>query len=144
METTSDVVYEGKLIHENTYDKRSNKWEEIELDGIKVDYYDRKEKIIHEVKKSSKMDVAHDWQLKYYIYKFQENGILGVKGILEYPKLRKTKEVELLPEDIEVIENDLIHIKSILDSDECPKKIKFSFCRKCAYFDFCWVGELDE
>ena len=30
MEHTSDLVYDGKLIHENSYPQRSSKYEEIE------------------------------------------------------------------------------------------------------------------
>ena len=39
-EHTSDLVFEGKLIHEDSYPQRSSKYEEIELDGIKVDSYE--------------------------------------------------------------------------------------------------------
>ena len=67
-EHTSDLVYEGKLIHEVCYPQRSTKYEEIELDGIKVDFYDARNKVIHEIKKSDKVEEAHEWQLKYYIY----------------------------------------------------------------------------
>ena len=42
MEHTSDLVYEGKLIHENSYPQRSEKYTEIEMEGIKIDYYDSK------------------------------------------------------------------------------------------------------
>ena len=94
-EHTSDLVFEGKLIHEDSYPQRSGKYEEIELDGIKVDFYDPKRKLIHEIKKSNKVEAAHEWQLKYYIYVFDRNGIEGVTGVLEYPTLRKTQEVLL-------------------------------------------------
>ena len=67
MEHSSDLVYEGKLIHETAYPQRSEKYEEIEIDGIKIDYYDPKNRVIHEVKKSDKMEPAHEWQLKYYM-----------------------------------------------------------------------------
>lgn len=61
-EHTSDLVLEGKLIHEDSYPQRSERYEEIELDGIKVDYYDAKSKVIHEIKKSNKVEKAHEWQ----------------------------------------------------------------------------------
>ena len=96
MEHTSDLVYEGKLIHETSYPQRSEKYTEIEIDGIKIDYYDAKNKIIHEVKKSDKKELSHEWQLKYYIYILLQNGIEGVTGILEYPKLRQTNEILLM------------------------------------------------
>lgn len=44
MEHTSDLVYDGKLIHENSYPQRSSKYEEIEIDGIKVNA-ERKSKV---------------------------------------------------------------------------------------------------
>jgi len=40
MEQTSDLVYDGKLIHETSYPQRSERYEEVEIDGIKIDYYD--------------------------------------------------------------------------------------------------------
>lgn len=94
-EHTSDLVLEGKLIHEDSYPQRSEKYEEIELDGIKVDYYDAKSKVIHEIKKSNKVEKAHEWQVKYYLYVFEQDGIEGVTGLLEYPVLRKTQPVIL-------------------------------------------------
>ena len=42
MEQESDLVYEGKLVHESSYPQRTSKYEEVEIDGIKVDYYDAK------------------------------------------------------------------------------------------------------
>lgn len=39
MEQESDLVYEGKLIHESSYPERNPNYEEIELEGIKVDFY---------------------------------------------------------------------------------------------------------
>ena len=115
MEHTSDLVYEGKLIHEDSYAQRSSKYEEVELDGIKVDYYDTKNRIIHEIKKSNKIESAHEWQLKYYIYIFEKNGIAGVTGILEYPTLRKTQQIELTDVDRE----------EILATEDKIKKIEF-------------------
>lgn len=40
MEQTSDLVYDGKLIHETSYPQRSERYEEVELYGIKIYYYD--------------------------------------------------------------------------------------------------------
>ncbi|MCK4661768.1 MAG: CRISPR-associated protein Cas4 [Bacteroidales bacterium] len=139
MEHTSDTVYEGKLIQETTYPQRSEKYQEIEIGGIKIDYYDTKNKVIHEVKKSDKVDTAHKWQLKYYIYMLQQSGIDGVTGLLEYPKLRKTEEILLSQRDCEEIEVIISDIEKIINSENCPLKINRNFCRKCSYYDFCWI-----
>jgi CRISPR-associated exonuclease Cas4 len=61
-------VAEGKLIGETSYPQRAEKYSEIEILGSKIDYYDRTKKVIHEVKKSDKMEEAHAWQVKYYIW----------------------------------------------------------------------------
>lgn len=141
MEHTSDLVYEGKLIHETSYPQRSEKYEEIEIDGIRIDYYDTKNKVIHEVKKSDKVETANEWQLKYYIYILEKNGIEGVSGILEYPKLRITEEVYLSEPDRNTIETIKLEIEKIISSDTCPERIKIGLCRLCSYHDFCWVEE---
>ena len=141
MEHTSDLVYEGKFIHEDSYAQRSSKYEEVELDGIKVDYYDTKNRIIHEIKKSNKIEEAHEWQLKYYIYIFEKNGIAGVTGILEYPTLRKTQQIELTDIDREEILATEDKIKKIINLETCPEEKKRGICKNCSYYDFCFSGE---
>jgi len=140
MEHTSDLVYEGKLIHETSYSRRSEKYTELAVDGIKIDFYDPKNKVIHEIKKSNKKEEAHLWQVKYYIYVLQKNGIEGVSGILEYPKLRLREEVLLSSIDQEEIVEMEGEIKNIINSDFAPEKLPKSKCKNCSYFDFCWVS----
>lgn len=144
MEQESDLVYEGKLIHEYSYPQRTSKYEEVEIDGIKVDFYDAKDKVIHEIKKSNKMDNAHEWQLKYYMYIFERHGIGGVKGILEYPLLRKTKEVVLSDIDREEILSISQDIADIVSQDTCPPCLKKGICKNCSYYDFCYTNETEE
>ena len=117
---------------------------EVEIDGIKVDYYDTGNKIIHEIKKSDKIERAHEWQLKYYIYIFEQNGMKGVTGILEYPVLRKKDLIYLSDIDREMIcemEHDILQI---IESDSCPSLEKKRVCKNCSYLDFCYSGEEEE
>ena len=141
MEQNSDLVFAGKLIHEESYPQRSERYEEIEIDGVKVDFYDAKRKVIHEIKKSDKVEQAHEWQLKYYLCVFEHNGINGVSGILEYPKLRKTTEVFLSDIDRETIRDFELKIREIICDDTCPPLEKKGICQNCSYFDFCYAGE---
>ncbi len=141
MEHTSDLVYEGKLIHETAYPQRSEKYEEVQIGGIKVDFYDTKNKVIHELKKSNKVEAAHEWQLKYYIYVFEKACINGVSGILEYPKLRKKKEIYLSDIDRERILEIEKEIEEITGSETCPDVINSKICKRCSYYDFCYAGE---
>ena len=140
MEHTSDAVYEGKLIHENSYPQRSDRYKELSLEGIKIDWFDTKNKVIHEIKKSDKREEAHMWQLKYYLFVLEQNGI-NATGLLEYPRLRKTEEVLLTQSDREYIEEWLKAIKKIIEAETVPEKLPVNKCRNCSYFDFCYAGE---
>ncbi|MBC8109745.1 MAG: CRISPR-associated protein Cas4 [Verrucomicrobia bacterium] len=142
MEHTSDAVKEGKLIGETTYADRTQRYTQVAMEGIKIDFFDAKNKIIHETKKSDKVKKAHLAQVRYYQYVLEKNGITGVSAVLEYPKLRKTETLlPLTATDRVEIENSIVATKSIIQSKHCPPKIKKSFCKSCAYFDFCWVAE---
>lgn len=141
MEHTSDLVYDGKLIHETSYPQRPERYEEIEIDGIKIDFYDIKNKVIHEIKRSDKVEKAHEWQVKYYIYVLERNGIKGVTGILEYPTLRQTSKVELTDEDRKRIREIEIEIREIIENENCPTLEKKKICRNCSYYEFCYVEE---
>lgn len=152
MEHTSDVVAEGKLLHETSYPQRAEKYSEIQLSYPlnnnttlfgKIDFYDAGNKIIHEIKKSDKMEVAHEWQVKFYIWLLELNEIQDVKAILEYPKLRETKEVYLKELDKKYLEETIIQIENIQSNEDCPERINKKFCKKCAYFDFCYAEEGD-
>lgn len=103
-----------------------------------------KNKVIHEIKKSNKVDKAHEWQLKYYMYVFEQHGIEGVKGILEYPLLRKTQEVILTDIDREEIQTIAEEITNVISQEQCPPVTKKGICKNCSYFDFCYINELEE
>ena len=150
MEHTSDTVYEGKMIGETTYPQRPEKYSEIELSSPlgggwegagKIDFYDAKNKVIHEIKKSNKAEEAHQWQVKYYIWLLAQNGIEGVTGILEYPKLRQTTEIVLTTSDETYIRSAMTIISSLIESETCPPVINAKICRSCSYFDFCYVED---
>lgn len=144
MEHTSDAVYDGKLIHEGSYPQRPERLEEVAIEGIKVDFFDAKRKVIHEIKRSSKVERAHEWQVKYYIYVFERNGIEGCTGLLEYPTMRKTMPVVLTDDDREEIKRMEKDIQTIIESDNCPPLTKMRICKSCSYYDFCYTAEIDE
>ena len=75
MEQNSELVALGKLIDEFSH-KRQKK--SIMIDGvINIDFIDN-QGIIYEVKKSIKMEDAHIWQLKYYLYYLAEKGVKNI------------------------------------------------------------------
>jgi len=149
MEHTSDIVYDGKLLHENSYEQRANKYQEIELTidylGIqltgKIDFYNAKEKVIHETKRSNAVKEAHEWQLKFYIWLFLLNGIEGVIGRIEYPRLRETTEVFLTEPDIAFLTETIPKVKQQMQDKECPPTLKASLCKKCSYYELCYIDD---
>jgi CRISPR-associated exonuclease Cas4 len=143
MEHNSETVSIGKLIHETSYQQRSERFQEIAIGPIKVDFFDQKNKVIHEVKKSSKLFESHCWQVKYYIYTFEQAGVTGVTGILEYPKERKTEEIFLSEPDREYIKELIDKINQLIHADNCPPAINKPRCKNCSYFDFCYSTEIE-
>jgi CRISPR-associated exonuclease Cas4 len=141
MEHTSDIVAEGKLVHETTYPQRPERYTELEINGSVIDFYDANNKIIHEIKKSDKMEIAHEWQVKYYIWLLKNNGIEGVTGILEYPKLRQTTKVVLTDEDMNELKKMIADIAHLVADEACPSRIDAKICKHCSYYEFCYVEE---
>ena len=134
-ENNSNVIL-GKLLEENTYTRDEKK---INIDGvINIDFI-RSKKILHEIKKSNSIEPASILQIQYYLYYLEKKGLVGLKGILDYPLLKQTVEVNLADSDRENLENIIIGIKEILGKESPPILEKKNICKKCAYFDLCFV-----
>jgi CRISPR-associated exonuclease Cas4 len=135
MEHNSDIVRTGKLIHENTY-QRENK--EIKIDGISIDFIKKGEILeLHEVKKSKKMEMAHEMQALYYIYVLKKKGIRAV-AIIDYPTIRERKIVELTLEKEVKLEEAVKQVKLITKFSKPPEAKHLPFCSKCSYYELCW------
>ncbi|MCG6838778.1 CRISPR-associated protein Cas4 [Fusobacterium nucleatum] len=134
-ENNSNIIL-GKLLEENTYTRDEKK---INIDGvINIDFI-RSKKILHEIKKSNSIEPASLLQVQYYLYYLEKKGLIGLKGILDYPLLKQTVEVNLTDEDRENLDNIIIGIKEILRKESPPALEKNGICKKCAYFDLCFV-----
>ena len=134
-ENNSNVIL-GKLLEENSYTRDEKK---INIDGvINIDFI-RSKKILHEIKKSNSIEPASILQVQYYLYYLEKKGLVGLKGILDYPLLKQTFEVNLADSDRENLENIIIGIKEILGKESPPILEKKNICKKCAYFDLCFV-----
>lgn len=141
MEHSSELVAEGRFLHESSYAQRAEKYTEISIGGSKIDFYDAKNKIVHETKKSDKVETAHEWQLRYYLYLLRQQGIEGATGILEYPRLRQTTTVTLGDEDVTYLDACVRRIQELIDRPVCPPVIDKPICKRCSYYEFCYVGE---
>jgi CRISPR-associated exonuclease Cas4 len=138
-EDNSQAVGEGKLLGQHTYTRRPSRWRELNLGYLKIDHFDPKEKIVREVKKSPKLEHAHVAQVHYYLYMLEQAGIPEVRGLLEYPKHRRTSEVYLTDAIRFDIRGWEAEIQRIVESPQCPPLVQKTYCKTCAYRDFCFV-----
>ncbi len=137
LEKNSPLVEIGKFLHDISYpqDKKEYKIEdEISIDIIKTS----KGIEIREIKKSNKMEKAHEMQIKYYLYYLKRKNVNISKGVILYPRLRKVKEIFLTEEDEKEISKAIHEIKRIVSSPTPPKPKYKKYCKSCAYYYFCF------
>lgn len=135
MEQTSDRVKLGKVVHEESYARQKK---EISIDGkIVLDWRDG-DNTIHEVKLTDKMENAHEFQLLYYLYYLKQKGIAGLRGQIDYPKLKQTKTVELTAEREAELETALAKMRQIVGAPVPPDVEWMRICAACAYAELCW------
>ena len=136
MEQTNEDVAIGKIIDEDSFSREKK---HISIDNaINIDFI-KKWKIIHDIKKSPAQELASIWQLKYYMYYLEQKDIHIEKAILDYPKIKKRVEVYLEVDDREDIEKILEEIKYINAMNDPYPLEKKSICKKCAYFELCYI-----
>ncbi|UHA76177.1 CRISPR-associated protein Cas4 [Paenibacillus sp. 481] len=137
-ELEHDRVIEGLVLHDQAYSRLTK---EVSLDEFTtIDTIDGD--IVREVKISSRMEHADRLQMLYYLYLLRQRGI-EKKGLLSYPKEKKTVGIELDAEGEQEIEQAIKSIDSLL-SGKVPNLRKKTYCKKCAYFDYCFVGEEED
>jgi len=134
MEQTNDRVKMGKLVHEESYARRRK---ELNIDDrIVLDW--REDNVIHEVKLTDSMEDAHEMQLLYYLYYLKCKGVEGLRGQIDYPKLRETKTVELTEEKETMLVQALEEMRRIVGSGHAPEVAWMRICAKCSYAELCW------
>lgn len=136
MEQHSELVGMGKLIDESSYVREKK---HILIDEmINVDFLDDW-RVIHEVKKSKHMEEASVWQLKYYMMILREKGLEIEEGVLDYPMLRRRKEVYLNEEDVQVLKEAMRSIQHIIEQKTPPNFKQTGICKKCSYYELCRI-----
>ena len=134
MEQESDRVKMGRLVHQESYARKKR---ELNIDDkIVLDW--REDGVIHEVKLTEAMEEAHEMQLAYYLYYLRLKGVENLRGQIDYPKLRETKDVELTPELEAKLTTALSEMRRIVSAG-CPPEIQWmKICRACSYAELCW------
>jgi CRISPR-associated exonuclease Cas4 len=135
MEHTSDRVSLGKL-----WDEKSFKGKEgFRDENVSIDFLTTGEGVVvHEVKLSKALEEAHILQVKYYLYYMKNKGVKISHGVIHYPRARTVIKVELTEKDEKSIGRVLGEMEDLLSSERAPEVINKSYCKKCAYFEFCY------
>ncbi len=137
LEDNSESVSIGKALHE---ERRNNKNTEIEIDNIKIDKLTKE--YLTEVKKSDADVEAAKWQLLFYLKILKNKGIVR-RGKLEFIEKNKTKKKTLILElnkEKEIELNEYINdIEKLLNEENIPKILNKPKCKKCAYYEYCYI-----
>ncbi|OON96359.1 MAG: CRISPR-associated protein Cas4 [Epulopiscium sp. Nele67-Bin005] len=136
METNHKNVNIGKVLHETGYPHQDKNV--FFNDTINIDFISKNNQI-HEIKKSSKMEHASIMQVKYYLYFFILRDVGNMSAKIDYPLQKQSIEVTFEDGDIEIIENLKTDIYETVEGDIPSFCTKKSICKKCAYFDLCYV-----
>lgn len=135
-EDQSEAVLLGKLLDEQSYEREQK---HIVVDEtINIDFI-QKWKVLHEVKKSKAIEEASIWQVKYYLYFMEKKGIFIEQGILDYPNLKQRQVVHLTDGDRNKFVEIIKDIHQIAEMSSPPVKINQPMCKKCAYYEYCYI-----
>lgn len=137
LEDNSQDVKIGKAIHE--VKKEKGKQTEISIDNIKIDKITKD--YLTEVKKSDSDIEAAKWQLLLYLKVLKDKGIER-KGKLEFIEKNKSKStiiIELDENNLSELEDVIKNIENLLIQENPPEVINEPKCKKCAYFEYCYI-----
>lgn len=139
-EHESELVIIGKILEEIAF--KNIKRKNIIIDQtISIDFVkDKEEIILYDIKKSSKFEKAHYYQMLYYLWYLKNiKSIKNVVGIISYPKEKKKRKVILTEEKEKEILEIVKEINKIIYFSHPPKPKYKKYCRKCSYFELCWI-----
>lgn len=137
LEDNSEEVKIGKAIHEERAEKENA---EIAIENIKLDKLTAE--YLTEVKKSDADIEASKWQLILYLKVLKDKGI-DRKGKFEFVEKNKSSKKTMIIELTDEIEKELNQyiqeIEALLQGEEIPSVLDKSKCKKCAYYEYCYI-----
>lgn len=135
MEKESELVSLGKLIDDTTYSREKHDF--MIEDIANIDYL--KKNTVYEVKKSDRQLDSAVAQVKFYLYQLYIRGFKDIKGQINFPLQKKTREVVLMEEDIRDIPKIIEDIQRIMEAPHPFPVSDSRICRSCAYYDLCVI-----
>lgn len=138
LEDNSELVKIGRAIHEERHTNKDNT--EIVIDNVKIDKVTME--YVTEVKKSDADIEAAKWQLLYYLKVLKSKGVYR-KGRLQCieknKKDVKTEIIELTDNVEEILDSYILEVKSLLLQKDVPPVLNKPKCKKCSYYEYCYI-----
>lgn len=138
LEDNSEDVRIGKILHELKSEGKKNT--EISIDNVKIDKIT--DEYLVEIKKSDADIEAVNWQVILYLKILKDKGIER-KGKIEFEEKNKQNKKILYVELTEELEKELeklkIDMEKLMESEMPPKTYEVKKCKKCAYYEYCYV-----
>lgn len=138
LEDNSEDVHIGRILHEIASEGKENS--EISIDNIKIDKIT--DEYLTEIKKSDADEEASKWQLIYYLKVLKDKGIER-KGKLEFIEKNKQDKKVIYYDLNDEYEKQLMElyksIETLVNSSTPPEIEKSSKCKRCAYYEYCYI-----
>ncbi|QXE18566.1 CRISPR-associated protein Cas4 [Clostridium sp. 001] len=138
MEYTNEDVKIGKVIHELKAEENKNA--EISIDNVKIDKITKD--YLVEIKKSDADVEAVKWQVLFYLSILKNKGIYR-EGKIEFQEKNKQDKkiiyVSLTEENEMKLKELNLEMEKLLKKDMPPKVGKVKGCKKCAYYEYCYI-----
>ncbi len=135
LEDNSEDVRIGRVLHELKNETPPETIDNIKLDKITPEY-------VIEVKKSDADLTAAKAQLEFYLFTLNQKGI-NRQGKLEcVEKSKQDKKIHVInfnESDIQRLTALYQQIGDFLDTQHPPDAVPEKKCRKCAYYDYCFI-----
>jgi CRISPR-associated exonuclease Cas4 len=151
MEQESEAVALGRLIDRTSY-ARARKQLDLAAEAPngtqlvgRVDWSELRDGVLHETKKGRAAEDAHTWQLRFYLWLLKRCGVTRsdgspFTGVLDYPKLKKTKPVRLEPDHERRLETIVAGLRTLASRPSPPPRLdRRAFCKRCAFEELCYA-----
>lgn len=139
LEDNSEDVRIGRVLHEIR--AKDNKDTEVKYENIVLDKVSSK--YIEEYKKSDSDTEAAQMQLIFYLKQLQDKGITKEGKLIYYEKNKnkgkKTEIIKLDASNISKLNKCIEDIEQLVGQENVPDVEKDKKCKKCAYYDYCYL-----
>lgn len=136
LEDNSEDVRVGRVLHSLADNNKPHAF------GV-ADHYDKVTgQYVVEMKKSDSDIESAKWQLILYLSELQDMGVER-KGRLEFCEAekqnRKTLPIDLDDTTLNLLNRHKAEILKLLESGVPPEPVFAPKCKKCAYYEYCYI-----